>query len=332
MKDKLIGWRHAPPLRIALLLGGAVAATGIVALGVTADIRNMAIVAALLAFAAFILIDMALARVPYQVALRELPAVDRLKAVSLAWEWAPAERGTARKWAAYSAGVSLALYVVSLNTTPSLPWVVLAAVLPPALVLVRQHFFEHRRRRVLALRASGVDYVRGMYPAWLAKGAELIGEATMARFQQTDPSRRPFVFWLPRFEAVMTPDMPTPYVDYESIAVGEFLGARGGPVIDLQLTSIDHARTDDPDTVSAEAIAINEDVARVEEREAHYKDVITVDYKRSGGETTTNESMGVFQVTLTNGQTMAFPTLEHGPPVQAALENIRARTRRAKGA
>jgi len=332
MKDRLVGWRHEPPIRIALLVVGALASIGVAVLGLRADLRSMVLPAGLLALVAFMAVGTALTDVALQVPLRELDANDRGRAVGLAWGWPPRAPGTVKKWGALSAALSLAAYVVSLNAESSIPWVLLAAVIPPVGAFVRHDFFERPHARLLALRAAGVEYVCGMYPGWLAKGAESVAQATMTRFQQVDPERSPYVFWWPRWETAITPDMPSACVDYESIAVGEFLGARGGPFIDLKATSLSHAQSTEPDVVSTNAIALGEDAAKVEEREAHYKDVITVDYKRSAAATGGNEPTGVFQVSLANGQAIAFPTIENGVPVHAALENIRARTRRAKSA
>jgi hypothetical protein len=73
-------------------------------------------------------------------------------------------------------------------------------------------------------------------------------------------------------------------------------------------------------------VIVEEDGTKVSEREAHYRDLITVDYERDPK--TTGPASGTFRVSLANGERIILPTLKDG--VSTAVAAVRQRTRVAK--
>jgi hypothetical protein len=118
--------------------------------------------------------------------------------------------------------------------------------------------------------------------------------------------------------------MPPPQVDITILLAGDFLAIREGAVIDVHATSFQQGINDTPETLAEVLVA--DDDTKVTEREAHYQDLVTVDYERTPGSVAGAD--GLFRVSLSNGQRFAFHTIEQG--VSSALEAVRLRTRAAK--
>lgn len=325
-------YRFPEKARLAAMVVGGLATLAIVVLGVADRFKDVAGWSFVLAGLAFAGVVVALERQAMQVKLSELTLERRKLAVDLAWRRLVVPDLTSWKWGLGAAIACIAVFSLGVyaGVGPRVVMVLVAAVIPAGLAFGRAKFAQWPFADRHGLRASGVEYVRSMTRAWLSKGGEQEGERAVARFGLRDAGKTWFIFWPPMTPTPATPDMPPATVDYHVLAVGEFVGQREGAFIDLRATSLAHAEQQNPDEVKRELIALGKDSAKVEEREAHYRDIVTVDYKRGGD--AKGALIGVFQVSLTNGQTIAFPTEEEGTPITSALDYIRQRTRQVKAA
>jgi hypothetical protein len=271
---------------------------------------------------------------PAEVRLRDLSADDRQRALTLAWGRVAPVQLSPISWGIPAIAVAFGACAIALGPYasergPRVGIAMIASVVPPVVALVRHQFVANPYFEKLGLRAAGVKFVLQHKDAWTKLTARQVGEATMSRFRQSDPKKEWYTFWLPQADSQYSSDMPPRYTNFMGLAVGEFVGVRAGPYLDLRETAQKQAAAQDPDHVAMGTIVMGEDAKLQMEREAHYRDVVNIDYKRTD-ELSDGTAAGIFALGLTNGVVIDFATVEAGPPVMAAIEHIRDRTRKAK--
>jgi len=111
--------------------------------------------------------------------------------------------------------------------------------------------------------------------------------------------------------------MPPTRVELTALCVGEFLSIRHGFLLDLVQTSVD-VGAGGKRTLSARS-------REPAEVELHYRDIVTVEYRRSPPQGYEGRPVGTFHLGLVNGRTFEYPTIEQG--AVSIVEAIRYRTR-----
>ena len=181
------------------------------------------------------------------------------------------------------------------------------------------------QRRLSALRALAVDWVRRWYPSWYGDAKTRACEFARSRFQ-LDPSVTD-LFALSAAGPKDIPDLPPRQIHLYTLGVGPFLGLREGSYFDVYRTSLNQAVSETPEQ-PADA-TVGEKTLAVKEREVHYSDVVMVDYMRSDSRAASSATKkGSFVITLSSGHPIEFPTDENG--TDTAIAAIRTRTRSAK--
>jgi hypothetical protein len=174
-----------------------------------------------------------------------------------------------------------------------------------------------------ALRRAGVTFVNVHADAWRETAGSKCEAPGLDQFKMQEPSKQAYA--LPWYDvaSALASDMPPRQTDLTVLAVGEFVGFHSGYVIDLKAISEAHASETDPDVVVRDQVKVLIDEAQVRQREAHYRDIVNIDYLPEG-------TIPMLRLGLSNGQTIQYPTLKAGSRREAALEHIRKRTREAK--
>jgi hypothetical protein len=203
------------------------------------------------------------------------------------------------------------------------------AILSCAVVLLaafagaaHQHFLLEPSQRRSALRTAAEQWCVRWHDAWVARAGVLAGERAAQRFRLPDDVE---TYPLHLFGLPAQTDMPPAFVDIRVLLTGAFLAIREGAYVNVKGTSLRQGSSDAPDTLTEPLV--DDDSTKVSEREAHYQDLVTVDYERTAA--TRPGHFGMFRLNLSSGQRIEFPTSEQ-QGVSSALEAIRLRTRTAK--
>jgi hypothetical protein len=286
----------------------------------------LAIVLPLPAFAlgGAVLVRRRVAAVPFEA----LPLDERKEGLLLAWVSGPVV-------AAQGFGFLVVPYMVALigifNVSESegfdagrAAWSCGVVLLGALAGVARQHLIAAPAMRRSALRAAAQQWCGRWSATWVDRAGAAAGQKAVERFR-LPPDTESHALFVPGLR--QQPDMPPAFVDIRVLLTGAFLAIREGAYLDVKGTSMRQGVSDAPETLTVPLL--DDDNTKVAEQEAHYKDLVTVDYERTpAGDRAGAGPLGKFRVSLSSGQRIEFPTSEQG--VSSALDAIRTRTRAAK--
>lgn len=283
------------------------------------------------AVASFSGVCLALEQRPSTVPFRTLDVERRLGALRLAWRERPS--ADLRPYKMLGGSVLAAVILVGIVPATShggvgIGLALLGAVVPAGVAFGRDRFVVLPLQVKVGLRHAAVTFVNEHADEWRATAGSKCEALGLDRFKLHEPTKRSYALpWYDVASAVAS-DMPPRQTDFTVLAVGEFVGFHSGYVIDMKGISEAHASETDPDVVVPDQVKVLIDEERVREREAHYRDIVNIDYTSPEG--TNGAPVGVLALGLSNGEKIEYPTLKAGSPWKSALENIRKRTRDAK--